>query len=70
MFDRAYASGKFAYQVRRDTQNGMKVGVYSTPAFFIISQLPRCLQTQCKKIRKKGAKRAFLALFASFLRRH
>jgi predicted DsbA family dithiol-disulfide isomerase len=37
MFDQAYASGKFAYQVRRDMQNGMKVGVYSTPAFFIIS---------------------------------
>jgi protein-disulfide isomerase len=37
MFDQAYASGKFAYQVRRDRQDGIKVGVYSTPTFFIIS---------------------------------
>jgi hypothetical protein len=37
MFDQAYASGKFAYQVRRDMQDGMQVGVYSTPVFFIIS---------------------------------
>jgi protein-disulfide isomerase len=37
MFDQAYDSGKFAYQVRRDMQDGMKVGVYSTPTFFIIS---------------------------------
>lgn len=35
MFDQALASGKFAAQVQRDLQDGMKVGVYSTPAFFI-----------------------------------
>jgi protein-disulfide isomerase len=35
IFDQALASGKFADQVRRDLQDGMKVGVYSTPAFFI-----------------------------------
>jgi protein-disulfide isomerase len=35
LFDQALASGKFADQVRRDLQDGMKVGVYSTPAFFI-----------------------------------
>lgn len=35
MFDQALASGKFADQVRRDLQDGMKVGVYSTPAIFI-----------------------------------
>jgi protein-disulfide isomerase len=34
-FDQALASGKFADQVRRDMQDGMNVGVYSTPAFFI-----------------------------------
>ena len=35
MFDQALTSGKFADQVQRDLQDGMKVGVYSTPAFFI-----------------------------------
>jgi len=35
MFDQALASGKFADQVQRDLQDGMKVGVYSTPSFFI-----------------------------------
>jgi protein-disulfide isomerase len=35
MFDQALASGKFADQVRRDAHDGVKAGVYSTPAFFI-----------------------------------
>jgi protein-disulfide isomerase len=35
MFDQALASGKFTDQVRRDLQDGIKVGVYSTPAIFM-----------------------------------
>lgn len=35
MFDQALDSGKFADQVRRDMEDGMKVGVNSTPAFYI-----------------------------------
>jgi protein-disulfide isomerase len=35
MFDQALDSGKFADQIRRDMQDGVSVGVNSTPAFFI-----------------------------------
>lgn len=35
MFDQALDSGKFADQVRRDMQDGLKAGVNSTPAFYI-----------------------------------
>jgi protein-disulfide isomerase len=35
MFDQALDSGKFADRVQRDMEDGLKVGVNSTPAFYI-----------------------------------